>query len=163
MHLYDIPFLPLSFTWNASQHLSGVTNCGIALHQIHWFCSFRKHRRKPSQNSNFTILCMWESFFLFLLMLFFSIYYWPLLPFFFCTMAHVFIYCAPHPFRERVFQTPTMRRMIRTGIIFIATQTLSNSALPHIQNKEILLEKDEKKYFQPSLFVWFGDWLCLVI
>ena len=60
-------------------------------------------------------------------------------------MAHVFIYCAPHPFRERVFQTPTMRRMIRTGIIFIATQTLSNSALPHIQNKEIL-EKDAKKY-----------------
>ena len=75
-------------------------------------------------------------------MLFFSIYYWPLLPFFsFCTMAHVFIYCAPHPFRERVFQTPTMRGMIRTGIIFIATQTLSNSALPHIQNKGILKEK----------------------
>ena len=72
-------------------------------------------------------------------MLFFSIYYWPLL--FFCTMAHVFIYCAPHPFRERVFQTPTMRGMIRTGIIFIATQTLSNSALPHIQNKGILKEK----------------------
>ena len=38
-----------------------------------------------------------------------------------------------------------MRRMIRTGIIFIATQTLSNSALPHIQNKEIL-KKDAKKY-----------------
>ena len=36
-----------------------------------------------------------------------------------------------------------MRGMIRTGIIFIATQTLSNSALPHIQNKEIL-EKDAK-------------------
>lgn len=30
--------------------------------------------------------------------IFFSIYYWPL---FFCTMAHVFIYCAPHPFREK--------------------------------------------------------------
>ena len=87
-------------------------------------------------------------------------------PVFFCTMAHVFIYCAPHPFRERVFQTPTMRGMIRTGIIFIATQTLSNSALPHIQNKEIL-KKDAKKYSTKFVcLIWrltmFSNLLTLV-
>ena len=54
------------------------------------------------RNSSFSVR-EYFSFFIFSL-LFFSIYYWPLLlprAVFFCTMAHVFIYCAPHPFREK--------------------------------------------------------------
>lgn len=171
MHLYyDIPFLILRQLCVLRLYLNCISPFIKKNKLWHWtaFCTHTLLSQTlgvlESSSRESTILLhiiMWESFSFFLLMLFFSIYYWPLLPFFsFCTMAHVFIYCAPHPFRERVFQTPTMRGMIRTGIIFIATQTLSNSALPHIQNKGILKEKSWTIEFRAEIRNL--SWLVLV-